>query len=1070
MTYPLTVYKASAGSGKTFRLAVEYIKLLVMNPQHFRNILAVTFTNKATEEMKMRIISQMYGILMQYSDSKSYRDKLCEELECSEEFLRKQVKTALTLLLHNYSFFRVETIDSFFQRVLRNLARELDLTANLRIELNDRQVEELAVDRMIDDLKGDDEVMQWIMDYIYDNMQEDKSWNVIGQIKNFGTNIFKDFYKDRREQLEKFNSSSEIFKQFVKALKDIRDNAQEAMKQTSVSFFESLDANGLSINDFAYGKSGLAGLFVKIADGPIPPSDITSRALNAVDNPDKWVRKKHERELEIKDLVNSELNNYLKYAVTEMPRLWKNYQSAQLSLRHLYQLRLLDTIENKVRQLNDDAGRFLLCDTQHLLQSLINDNDSPFIFEKIGAYLEYIMIDEFQDTSVVQWQNFKILLSECMSHVDSRNLIVGDVKQSIYRWRSGAWRLLNDIDSQFGNSNQVVKVLPLSTNFRSNGNVIDFNNKFFVHASEKEYEQQKENCPQGADQLKKAYSDVVQGIPDTKKGKGKVSITLLPSADYQEEVLNEMADTIFQLLEQGVKQSNIAILVRTNSYIPLIANYFIDNHSEINIVSDEAYRLDSSVAVRIIVEALHLLTHPDDVLSQYTLVLLYQTNVMDKGDNLNDIFLSGNTIDELLPKQFMNEKEQLLLMPLYDLAERLCKIFDIEKIEGQTAYICTFLDELTNFATNETSDINSFIAEWEKSIHQKTICGDKVDGIRILSIHKSKGLEYDNVIVPYCDWQLEKSNGNIIWCSPEEEPYSQLKLLPVDYNKKSLLGTIFEKDYQNESLQNTVDNLNLLYVAFTRASRNLFVIGKRNATGTRSTLIQNCLPMVVKDLNGSTLEGEEDENAEIRFEFGELDISEKDKEHSENVLLSSSQPLSVSLTSHDCNIEFKQSNKSRDFIESDEESTSYIKQGCLYHYILSQIRTVDDIDAVVDEMVMNGIIDTTEISKSRIVNMLHKRIESPQVKNWFAPGWTLYNECTLLRFDEKENKLVDRRPDRVISNGEETIVIDFKFGKPKSDHTDQVTDYIRLLRDMGMKNVTGYLWYVYKNNIVEVKA
>ena len=220
MAKPLTVYKASAGSGKTFTLAVEYIKLLVQNPNNFRNILAVTFTNKATEEMKMRIVSQMYGIWKGYDDSKSYIEKLCSDLQCSEDFLRGRIGVALHLLLHNYSFFRVETIDSFFQSVLRNLARELDLTANLRIELNDRQVEELAVDRMIDDLKSDDDVMRWIMDYIYDNMQEDKTWNVIGQIKSFGATIFKDYYKDHHTTLAAAMSKPDFFADYVKSLKE----------------------------------------------------------------------------------------------------------------------------------------------------------------------------------------------------------------------------------------------------------------------------------------------------------------------------------------------------------------------------------------------------------------------------------------------------------------------------------------------------------------------------------------------------------------------------------------------------------------------------------------------------------------------------------------------------------------------------------------------------------------------------------------------------------------------------------------------------------------------------------
>ncbi|MGN0281472.1 MAG: UvrD-helicase domain-containing protein [Prevotella sp.] len=1072
MTTPLIVYKASAGSGKTFTLAVQYIKLLVINPQQFRNILAVTFTNKATEEMKMRIVSQMYGIWKQYPDSKKYSKRLCEELKCSEEYLRERVCTALHHLLHNYSFFRVETIDSFFQSVLRNLARELDLTANLRIELNDRQVEEMAVDKMIDDLSGSDDVMQWIMDYIYDTMREDKSWNVIGQIKNFGTTIFKDFYKEHRQGLAEAMSRPAFFTEYVKDLKRKRDNAQEAMRQTAASFFDSIAAAGLDIDDFPHGAKGLVGLFLKIKDGPIPPSTIGKRAIAAVDDPDKWVKKNDKREAAIKQLVCNELNCLLKYAVESMPEQWKNYKSSMLALQHLYQLRLLDSIERKVRSLNDEAGRFLLCDTQHLLQSLISKNDSPFIFEKIGSYLENIMIDEFQDTSVVQWQNFKVLLQECMSHQGSQNLIVGDVKQSIYRWRSGDWRLLNDIEGQFGCDKRLITIEPLDKNYRSNGNIIDFNNIFFATACEIEYNNLKDNNCKDAEQLRKAYSDVHQWIDETNEGKGLVSVRLLPSEDYQVAALNEIVDIARQLVENGVEQRKIAILVRMNSLIPLIANYFIANCPEIKIVSDEAYRLDSSVGVNIIIEALHLLTHQEDILSRYTLAYLYQTAVLNEESDLNGIFLNGKAIDMLLPDDYVNGRERLLLMPLYDLVEELCRIFNIQMIEGQTAYISTLFDELSDFSTNVTSDIDAFIAEWENSIHKKTISSDNTDGIRILSIHKSKGLEYDNVIIPFCDWRMEKYQGNMIWCTPDEAPYDSLPLLPVDFNKSALIGTIFEKDYWQESLQNTVDNLNLLYVAFTRAGRNLFVIGKRDSKNSRSTLIKDCLPKIVNKLKNSTLEGDNEENETIRFEFGSFDNTNKDDNISPNILLSPSRPITITEMRHQSDVEFKQSNRSRDFIEGDDadDTVSYIKIGSLLHNVLSRINTTSDIDRVVDEMEAEGIIDTTMISKKRILNMLHKRLADPCVSNWFSDRWRLFNECTLLRYDKVSNELLERRPDRVMTNDEETIVVDFKFGNPHDDYHDQVKEYIHLLRDMGHKNVTGYLWFVYKNIIEKVEA
>ncbi|MBR6998212.1 MAG: UvrD-helicase domain-containing protein, partial [Prevotella sp.] len=458
--FPLTVYKASAGSGKTFTLASEFIKLLVRNPQNYRQILAVTFTNKATEEMKMRILSQLYGIWRGLDDSKSYAQKVYAALggELSQQQIAQRAGEALHLLLHNYSHFRVETIDSFFQSVMRNLARELNLTANLRVGLNDVQVEELAVDQLIDSLSASDQMLQWLLKYIMDNINDDRSWNVIGQIKVFGRTIFRDYYKSHSEQLNAVMHQKGFFEGYQQQLHQLRQQARRRMEDIGNAFFETLESEGLDIDDLSHGVKGVAGLFLKLQRGEFDEAVLGKRASDCLGQPDKWCRKTHPRRDLIHHLADTSLGNLLRQAFDEQPRQWKLYKSADLTLRHLSQLRLLASIEQKVHQLNEEQNRFLLSNTQQLLHQLIDGSDSPFIFEKIGTQLEHIMIDEFQDTSTVQWQNFKVLLQETMSHKGSENLIVGDVKQSIYRWRSGDWRLLAGIKAQFSNAHEMVDV------------------------------------------------------------------------------------------------------------------------------------------------------------------------------------------------------------------------------------------------------------------------------------------------------------------------------------------------------------------------------------------------------------------------------------------------------------------------------------------------------------------------------------------------------------------------------------------------------------------------------------
>ena len=1074
---PLTVYKASAGSGKTFTLATEYIRLLVENPQSYRTILAVTFTNKATEEMKTRILSQLYGIWKQLPESDRYLKAIEEKTGLAPETISERAGQGLANLLHNYNYFRVETIDTFFQSVLRNMARELDLTTNLRIGLNDVQVEELAVDQMIEDLSTTDIVLQWILKYIMENISDDKSWNVISQIKKFGRTIFRDEYKQVSRALEKKMSEPGFFDDYTACLREIRKKAVERMEEIAESFFDTLDGEGLTIDDFLYGKAGICGFFIKLRQGTFDESIVGKRVTDCLGDPTKWCKKTHpEREMII-SLADGPLGEILRYAMDERPRQWKLYNSADLTLRHLNQLRLLSSIERKVRELNETSNRFLLSDTQQLLHSLISDSDSPFIFEKIGTQLEHVMIDEFQDTSTIQWQNFKVLLAETMSHEQGSSLIVGDVKQSIYRWRSGDWRLLNDIEKQF--NNQLITTLPLKTNYRSERNIVTFNNIFFRQAANLEYLSQEELNKAEAEQLQKAYADVVQEIPENRQAKGEILFRLFPGEDYEEVILQQLAETIGTLTARGIPQKDIAILVRVNAYIPIIAQYFMEQMPEVTIVSDEAFRLDASPAVNLLVQALRLLTHPDDQLTKASIVKLWHIDVLQENTTDNDLLLSTCDLDSLLPETYRGHGKELIAMPLYELVERLYAIFTLEHLNEQSAYVCAFYDQLAAYVSENTASIDGFLKEWDETLCGKTIQSDETEGVRIVSIHKSKGLEFNYVICPFCDWQLEKQSGNILWCKPGEKPFNELPIAPIDYSQKQMMGTIYEHDYLHEHLQNTVDNLNLLYVAFTRACKGLYVFGRRKLANSRSTLIEQCLPLVAEELPEAILEGLENEQSPIVFSFGELEAgyasraskTSKANKTNKNPFLQPSEPLTVDYRHQESKVTFRQSNRSRDFVsekdEDNEQQRNYIQTGLVLHQLFSTIRTIDDIEDALRQLQFEGVIYDDHITADRITNMLRKRLSNPKVADWFSPRWTLFNECTILSVENGEVK--EQRPDRVMTDGKEWIVVDFKFGSSKPEYHDQVRTYMDLLASMGHTHITGYLWYVYSNKIEEVK-
>ena len=1041
MNQQLTVYKASAGSGKTFRLATEYIKLLILNPQAYRNILAVTFTNKATEEMKERILSQLYGIWKRLPDSQNYMDKITSELKVTEELASKRAGEALTNLIHNYNYFRVETIDSFFQSVLRNLARELDLAANLTVGLNDVQVEEQAVDELIDELSTTSTLLFWIIDYIKENIEDDKSWNVIGQIKDFGRTIFRDYYKRESNSLKEKFEDPDFFKDYTSAIQEIKKNARERMTQYAETFFDTLEENGITPDSLSNKQRGIASYFNKLKGTDWSNKNCQNSTLaKHLDTAENWAPKSSaDRQLVI-SLADEILLPLLRDTENDRERQWKRFVSADVTLRHLNQLRILGNIEERVSSLNKEANRFLLSDTQVFLHNLMDGSDSPFIFEKMGTQLEHIMIDEFQDTSTVQWENFRVLLNETMSR--GTNLIVGDVKQSIYRWRNSDWRLLNGIESLFHKDQ--IDVKDLDINYRSSRRVIDFNNRFFLTAKDIEYQHEQEINPEESPQLSDAYAKVEQKIPEDKPDEGLVRITLLPKEEYDDQMISQIIQTVDELRAQGISEKNICILVRANKHIPIIADAFMQQRSEVSIVSDEAFRLDASLAVCTLVQALHALIHPDD--------LLCEANLKKAYERINGIQDLTFPLDQ-----------RLLTLPLMDMTERLFSVFHLEKLNDESAYVCAFYDHMSKFLQDTGSDIDAFLRCWNDTIHEKTIQSDLVNGIRLISIHKSKGLEFDNVIIPFCDWTMEMRMGNTIWCKPDEEPFSRLPLVPVDYSSR-LADSIYQKDYAHEHLQNCVDNLNLLYVAFTRASHNLFVIGKRDASNSRSTLIQEVLTEWKCDMGEAS--------QPVVYEEGQLLVrQEKEKKTTENKLLLPVSPIPVAIHSYTAKTTFKQSNKSRDFVQDDSnetDQTRYIKMGNVMHNLFSKIRTTADIPQVLRELELGGVLYDEDVSAESLRNMLQKRLSDKRVADWFSPRWTLFNECSIISINE-EGELQERRPDRVMTDGQQMVVVDFKFGRPRDEYHMQVREYMELLRHMGYRQVSGYLWFVYSNKIEEVK-
>lgn len=1105
----LTVYKASAGSGKTFTLTVQYIKTLILSAdgQAYRRILAVTFTNKATAEMKERILQQLYGIWQGLSSSAGYlsvlRNELAEEtgLNLSEQDIRRRAGISLRNILHDYSRFRVETIDSFFQSVLSNLAHELSLTANLQVDLNDKEALSLAVDRIMDRLNVDKTTFDLVADYVDERIRNNERWDISGEVKSFAKEIFKDAYLKHSEKLNNVLNDNRQMQTLRTGLNYIVESARDVMESAIAHFEEELSAHGLSYESFSRGST-LRTFFSKIISGGLN-EEPGSTIQNYLKDPLNMLTKANRKDL---GLCNEAA--YFQGLLTEIRHYQilsaRAYYTARLAQKNLNPLRLLGKIDEEVTALNNETNRFLLVKTPILLSRLIQGSDAPFIFEKMGSQFNHIMIDEFQDTSTLQWHNFKTLLLENMAQ-GATNLLVGDVKQSIYRWRNGDWRILAGIGHSMSSFSPDIR--QLKYNYRSEKRIVTFNNIFFKQAAA---------CldalaPDATMKLSDAYADVEQACPGNKAFEGCVSIRFYKDAvgsyadkEWETDMLDDLCNRVQQLHAAGLPYGQMAILLRKrHQAIPIIAR-FAERLPDVNLVSNEAFLLSASVAINMLISSLRYLNDSEEIQAAAYVALHYHTDVLEEAQDIHK-YIYYKYLKDSLPPTFIASKDELCKLPLYELQERLVDLLQLNRIKGQSAYLLTYFDELSLYLENNPSDLKNFLKYWEETLSYKSIPAGDTDGIRIFTIHKSKGLQFHTVFLPYFTWDIVKdqisnqSKTNLLWCktpvgddNTPQTPYNLLPVFPISL-ESNMQYSVFASEYEEEHLQMRVDALNMVYVAFTRAEKNLFVWGKTKYELTDNSrihdLVYAALPLHLNETEvvRETVEMSKTKKLDVvtSYTYGTpfvpspvfTETPEPTSEVQENRLATVSEMRNVTMFTTTVPLSFRQSNRSNEFVtqitsvsysETNDHQTYYINQGRLLHYIFSSIHTTEDIEETLKQFEQEGLIAGPK-QRKRLYEWVERGLQRPQVADWFSGKYQLYNECSILSSDPGTGECIVRRPDRVMMSDTELIIVDFKFGTPKDEHTAQVREYIHLLSRMCPKHrVSGYLWYVYINKIDEV--
>ena len=1046
----LTIYKASAGSGKTFTLARDYLSLVIQDPEVFRHILAVTFTNKATDEMKGRILEELYRLAS--GEESSIRTEIMEQQELDGSELSARAKIILETILHNYSRFHIETIDRFFQRAIRAFTREIGLAAGYEVELDAPRILSEAVDMMLDGLDQDPELQKWFVDFAREKVQEGKHWNLKNDLLVLGAELNNERFQEESTELVSQLSDREKLNRFQTALNSIKFSFENGLVGLAKDALRIMNEAQLDAGDFK-GAYGVGWFFGRILRGDYRPPSNT--ILNAVDTPENWYARASEEKDRILTAYDGGLNDLLKKIASLYESDYRKYKTAGSVRSFLYTLGILTDISARMQEYSLDQGIFLLSDGARFLYGIIEDNETPFIYEKVGNYFHHFMIDEFQDTSGLQWKNFKPLIDNSLAY-NRKCLIVGDVKQSIYRWRNSDWEILSEVIPQAFNPAQMEEK-ELKQNWRSRRNIVNFNNDFFTSSRDilKEFFQSEgEDGDLYPQKIDRAYGDVIQQVPDQPgKDGGFVRISKIreETGDWKSVVHGQVIELIEQVQDRGLSLSDIAILVRTKREGKEISDAILQHKSQhpgsvyrYDMISNESLFLGNALSVRIIAGVLKYLTQPGDLINLAQLV--YECRLFNEGQAFENDFLAAGI--EGLPAAFMEQIDTLRYLTLTELIERIIRLFVLNSREEETPYLLAFQDVILDYSRNNPADINSFLYWWiEFGENVALTVSEDQDAIRVMTIHKAKGLQFPVVIIPYCHWSFDHRglNAEILWCKPEESPFNQFSLLPVKYSS-ALIDTYFDKEYQAERFRVYVDHLNLMYVAFTRAMEGLFIF----APLPDRDKLTNAADMLHKISLGDSIE--KNGVTWMSGDFHSLGSSGK-KVKREQLLISR-------LFSNEFSGKLRLQYRGTSFFDIRAEQR--IHQGNLMHELFSRIRSTADIDKAIEAIRREGMVETADAKKLK--GEISRLIRDSDVMQWFDGSWKVIAEQDILT---PEGTL--RRPDRVMIKEKQVIVVDYKFGRQQSaSHRSQVKKYTQMLEEMSYEEVKGFIWYVNLKEVVKV--
>lgn len=1035
------IYNASAGSGKTFAIVKTYLSLLFASPRNdtFRSILAITFTNKAVAEMKTRIVES----LVAFSENPIPKDKrallqaVSLQTGLSEEEVSKKAKKVLKSLAHNYAAFQVSTIDAFTNRILRTFAKDLGLSSNFEVELDVDSILNEAVDRLILRAGNDKLLTKTLVEYAISKADDDKSWDISRDLYSIAKLLTNENHqaslaKLQEKELHDFNSFSKKLQVEILRL-------EEEIRKITEVFFQLLEKNNLENSDFT--RSSLPNYFLKLQAKKFEKL-FGAKWQETIEEANLYPQKIAEEKKACIDDLQSQIAQLF---ITSKKLIWERKFQLEIK-KNLVQLSLLNSIRQEVIQLCDERNLLLISDFNKTIEKSVKNQPAPFIYERLGERYQNYFIDEFQDTSQLQWENLVPLIDSALSSENEEGevgglTLVGDAKQAIYRWRGGKAEQFMGISVGKSPFSTSVTPMVLESNYRSLSEIVNFNNRFFQYVSTYLKDDTHRNLYENASQI-------------VQKGNGGfVNISFVKAENNAEKEVfysTKVLEIIQGLCEKGFSKKEICILVRKQKQGIVMANFLSENN--IQIISSETLLLKRSLQVQFAVSFLEWDLEKNE-LRQKAQLLSLLSNFIDNLPDQHEFISKGLPLEPLEFIAYLNgfgfdfDLSKLESMPLYNAVEYLLRSFNL--LQTSDAYIQFFLDFVFTYSQNNQGGLAGFLEHWEQKKEKLSIVvPEGQDAIQIMTIHKAKGLEFPIVIYPYADEVIDDLRKDSCWIDLKP-PFNDI---PVAWIKASSNMPEFGEEpalvYQDLLLQKELDAMNLLYVACTRPKEQLYIITEYIPEKKVEEKINNFSKFFREYLiHIGKWEGEL-----LNYDFGILQPNPIGK--AEPILSENNETfISTSPSSHNLSI----SSRSGSLWETERELA--IDFGDQLHAIMGNIYHTHQLEQVFQQITSESHLLPKEVENFR--NIVEGIIHHPQLKKYYEEGVYCFNEREII--DQGEIL----RPDRINIEGNSVTIIDYKTGIELSKHELQVQRYSQAIKNMGYEVVNKLLIYV--NDEVKLK-